>query len=679
MPSTATNRLQGLTTSVAVKPPCVAISIVPITLAGLQTVGGVVLAEGDRVLVRAQSSAVDNGIYNASTGSWTRATDFDGDLDAVQGTLVLVRTDTVDGNIYELTTANPIVIGTSSLNFELFQPFEAAEPESGNHIQTRQARGEFTLPATVYYFGDSFWEQPNGHTSSGDSMAYKSADILGVIADIDATSGNTSADKQDAIFSANPVATDIFCTNLGQNDAQFIGTGTDVERRLNDVALIHLANQFQMAVPSGSRRYLASAMTAAGSWSADADIAEGGALKSTTNGSALQADVADSRFIVVIFKLKASSGGTFSVVVDGTTYTGAFDSAGFHSAPFAQIPTNTAKTYARAALVFDTGRRKASTAVQMVVTSATNAANIVSICSVMGLSGAPLAGPLAVICDLSDRGPDGYATATGSQAAVPIISRIANFSLGVAGACGLRVVPVAISTALNANTMLDTDEFHPNEDGAVAGGQAIADAITDAARDWSVNRPDLDAQSFVNGANGYVLLAQNPVVIDADWQMKRKLMSPRAIDWSDVVPVATSIRIVLKDGTGSYNSDYALYLHREAADAGIAYTGNIGNGDYILVAKGASRARLSDTNFYPVTASQLDIGSVANPFSYAWLSKAVVTLPLTVATLPTAAAGLTGARAFVTDANATTFNATVAGGGANKVPVFCDGAVWKIG
>lgn len=49
----------------------------------------------------------------------------------------------------------------------------------------------------------------------------------------------------------------------------------------------------------------------------------------------------------------------------------------------------------------------------------------------------------------------------------------------------------------------------------------------------------------------------------------------------------------------------------------------------------------------------------------------------TVATLP--AAGNVGARDFVTDANATTFASIVAGGGANKVPVFDDGTNWRIG
>ncbi len=51
----------------------------------------------------------------------------------------------------------------------------------------------------------------------------------------------------------------------------------------------------------------------------------------------------------------------------------------------------------------------------------------------------------------------------------------------------------------------------------------------------------------------------------------------------------------------------------------------------------------------------------------------------TVAGLPSAATAGEGARAFVSDANATTFAATVAGGGANKIPVYSDGTNWKIG
>lgn len=119
MPSTATSILDGLSTSVAVKAPCRTVATSNITLSGLQTISGYTTVENDRVLVKGQTNAVDNGIYMASTGSWTRAKDADGNRDLVQGTRVLVRSTAADGAEYELTTANPIVIGTTALAFTL--------------------------------------------------------------------------------------------------------------------------------------------------------------------------------------------------------------------------------------------------------------------------------------------------------------------------------------------------------------------------------------------------------------------------------------------------------------------------------------------------------------------------------------------------------------------------------
>ncbi len=49
----------------------------------------------------------------------------------------------------------------------------------------------------------------------------------------------------------------------------------------------------------------------------------------------------------------------------------------------------------------------------------------------------------------------------------------------------------------------------------------------------------------------------------------------------------------------------------------------------------------------------------------------------TVAQLP--AVGSAGRRLFVTDATVTTFASIVAGGGANRVPVYDDGTNWRIG
>lgn len=110
-----------LAVDVAIKAPCRAATTAAITLSGLQTVDGIVLAANDRVLVKNQGSGSANGIYLASTGAWTRTTDFDGNRDAVDGTLVLIRSGTANAlGLFELScSTSPANIGTTSLTFNL--------------------------------------------------------------------------------------------------------------------------------------------------------------------------------------------------------------------------------------------------------------------------------------------------------------------------------------------------------------------------------------------------------------------------------------------------------------------------------------------------------------------------------------------------------------------------------
>lgn len=127
--------LDGLTTSVAVKAPVRAVSSGNLTLSGLQTVGGVVLAEGDRVLVRLQTDAVENGIYDASSGSWTRSADFDGNRDVVKGTLIVTDGVSTALLFYRVDSDNPIVIGTSEIDIdpasEVQDPYPVLPSEVG--------------------------------------------------------------------------------------------------------------------------------------------------------------------------------------------------------------------------------------------------------------------------------------------------------------------------------------------------------------------------------------------------------------------------------------------------------------------------------------------------------------------------------------------------------------------
>ena len=67
------NTAQGLDA----KASCVAATTANITLSAPQTVDGVSVLTGDRVLVKDQTTTANNGIYVAAAGTWSRATDAD--------------------------------------------------------------------------------------------------------------------------------------------------------------------------------------------------------------------------------------------------------------------------------------------------------------------------------------------------------------------------------------------------------------------------------------------------------------------------------------------------------------------------------------------------------------------------------------------------------------------------
>jgi hypothetical protein len=122
MTATADDRIAGVSASVAVKAAVHTVATSNVTLSGLQTIGGVVLNGTTlyRVLCVAQTDSTQNGIYDATTGSWSRSADFDGNRDAVQGTRVLVaKNGASNAQEYELTTANPVTFGTSLITFSL--------------------------------------------------------------------------------------------------------------------------------------------------------------------------------------------------------------------------------------------------------------------------------------------------------------------------------------------------------------------------------------------------------------------------------------------------------------------------------------------------------------------------------------------------------------------------------
>ena len=114
--------VDAVKTGLDVKDSVRAATTANITLANTQTIDGVSLSAGDRVLVKNQSTASENGLYVVvDGGSWTRATDFDSSTEVTSGAFVFVEAGSANSDAgFTLTTDGSITVGTTGLAFTQF-------------------------------------------------------------------------------------------------------------------------------------------------------------------------------------------------------------------------------------------------------------------------------------------------------------------------------------------------------------------------------------------------------------------------------------------------------------------------------------------------------------------------------------------------------------------------------
>jgi hypothetical protein len=180
---------------------------------------GVSVVQGDRVLVKDQTTALQNGIYVVTTvgsGStnWvlTRATDFDNSpgTEVTAGVFTFVEEGTsLQDNGYVVTTNGPVVIGTTDIVWNQFSG--AGQIDAGDALTKTGNRLDVVVAAS------------GGIEISGDALQLKSS-VAG--AGLTYTSGVINVVGTTDRITVNADSIDIASTYVGQTSITTLGTIT---------------------------------------------------------------------------------------------------------------------------------------------------------------------------------------------------------------------------------------------------------------------------------------------------------------------------------------------------------------------------------------------------------------------------------------------------------------------
>lgn len=232
-PTDLTNKayVDAVSTGLAVHTPAVAATVGSnITLAGgaPSTLDGVTLATSNRILVKDQTDPKQNGIYTVSVlgsganGTWVRASDANTGANLVSGSYIFINGGTTwTSSAWVMTTPGAIVIGTSDINWTLFNQVTnilasniigqivqaqiadasintakfAAGIQPVSIVSSLPSPSGYTGPRTVFNTGDSKLYRYDG---AAFTVAVSTTDLSGTITNTQIADNSISTPKLQA-------------------------------------------------------------------------------------------------------------------------------------------------------------------------------------------------------------------------------------------------------------------------------------------------------------------------------------------------------------------------------------------------------------------------------------------------------------------------------------------------
>lgn len=207
-----------------------------ITLSGEQTVDGT-LTSGSRVVVKNQTDASQNGVYDSATGAWSRSSDFDGApaAEVKGGVLVFVTEGSVNINTsFRLTGTGEKNVGVDDLDWIVYSRAESTTANDG-----------------VTKLGLNFSLTNSGVTDEKVASGIDAAKLA------DGSVSNTEFQHLDGLTSGVQLQLDLKLENLVEDTTPQLGgnldlNGKSLEDSANDILIagqnsVHRAKQASKA------------------------------------------------------------------------------------------------------------------------------------------------------------------------------------------------------------------------------------------------------------------------------------------------------------------------------------------------------------------------------------------------------------------------------------------------
>ena len=209
-----------------------------ITLSGTQTIDDVALVAGNRVLVKNQSIAADNGIYVVASGSWSRSDDANSDAEVTPGMFTFVEEGTANADSGWVLTNNATVnLGITGLAFSQFSgagqiTAGAGLTKTGNVIDVGGTSNRITVNADSIDIASTYVGQTSITTLGTVTSGTWNATTVGVAY---GGTGLTSATKG-SVLVANTANTLSALDGGGANDGLLLYTAsTDTISWTNEI------------------------------------------------------------------------------------------------------------------------------------------------------------------------------------------------------------------------------------------------------------------------------------------------------------------------------------------------------------------------------------------------------------------------------------------------------------